>query len=277
MNAGTEFVDVERLVARIADGATLAISKAESGAAMAATRALVRRGAKNLRLVTLPTGGLQADLLIGAGCVAAIETSAVTLGEYGPAPCFTRAVKAGRIAIKDSTCPAVYAAFQAAEKGIPFLPIRGLIGSDLLGARDDYRVVDNPFATNDPIVLVPAIRPDVALIHAPLGDRHGNVWVGRQRPQMILAHAAKETLATVEEVWEGDLLEDEARGPATISSLYVAAVALAKDGAWPVGLVDRYDEDAAHICEYCRLAATEDGFRTYLETYVLSERRAAAE
>jgi glutaconate CoA-transferase subunit A len=274
---GPEFTDVERLVARIPDGATLAISKTECGAAMAATRALIRRRVRGLRLVTLPTGGLQADLLIGAGCVAAIETSAVTLGEHGPAPCFTRAVTAGRLEVRDSTCPAVYAALQAAEKGVPFLPIRGLIGSDLLRVRDDYKVVDNPFAAGDPIVVVPALRPDVALVHAPLADRHGNVWIGRQRPQLILAHAARETLATVEEVRDGDLLADEALGPATISALYVAGVAPAKDGAWPVGLADRYDEDALHIREYCRLAASEDGFREYLERYVLSERRVAAE
>src|SRR6185312_13121741 len=105
----------------IADGSLLAIPRESSGVAMAATRALIRRGAKRLSLVALPTTSLQADLLIGAGCVAAIETSAVSLGEFGAAPRFNAAVLAGSIRVKDASCPALHAAFQATEKGVPFM------------------------------------------------------------------------------------------------------------------------------------------------------------
>ena len=68
----------------------------------------------------------------------------------------------------------------AAQKGIPFMPIRGIIGSDLMKASSDWKIIDNPFAPGDPIVVVPAIRPDVALFHAPEADRFGNVRIGRQ-------------------------------------------------------------------------------------------------
>src|SRR5215510_3991405 len=80
---------------------------------------------REVTLVALPTSSLQADLLIGAGCVDTIETSAVSLAEFGPAPRFTAAVTAGTIKVKDATCPALHAAFQAAEKGVPFMPLRG--------------------------------------------------------------------------------------------------------------------------------------------------------
>src|SRR5580765_4983707 len=119
-------------LAPITDGCVLAVPRESSGVAMAATRALIRRGVRRLTLITLPTSSLQADLLIGAGCVAEIETSAVSLGEFGPAPRFAAAVTGGTLRIRDSTCPALHAAFQAAEKGVPFLPLRGLIGSDVL-------------------------------------------------------------------------------------------------------------------------------------------------
>src|SRR5204862_505937 len=81
---------------------------------------------------------------------------AVGLGEFGPAPRFAAAVRGGEIAVRDTTCPAIHAALQASEKGVPFLPLRGLIGSDLLRHRPDWRVIDNPFANHDPIVLLPA-------------------------------------------------------------------------------------------------------------------------
>src|ERR1700761_1060713 len=132
-------------LAPIADGAMLAVPRESSGVPMAATRALIRRGVKDLHLVTLPTSSLQADLLIGAGCLATLETSAVSLGEFGPAPRFTAAILAGSIRMLDATCPALHAQFQAAEKGVPFMPLRGLLGSDVLARRVDWKVVDNPF------------------------------------------------------------------------------------------------------------------------------------
>src|ERR1041384_4827937 len=168
-------------LAPIKDGCVLAVPRESSGVAMAATRALIRRGITHLHLIALPTSSLQADLLIGAGCVDTLETSAVSLGEFGLAPRFTAAILAGTIRMKDATCPALHAGFQAAEKGVPFMPLRGLLGSDVLAHRPDWKTIDNPFDANDPIVLLPAIAPDVALFHAPMADSLGNVWIGRQR------------------------------------------------------------------------------------------------
>ncbi|MGY9014910.1 MAG: CoA transferase subunit A [Rhodospirillales bacterium] len=190
---------VDDLVAVVPDGAKVAVVKDECGVAMEATRALIRKGVKRLYIVTVPTSGLQTDMLVGAGATATVETSAVTFGEFGAPPNFVRAVKAGTVQIKDATCPAVYAGLQASEKGIPFMPMRGLIGSDIEGHRDEFKVIDNPFATDDPIIALPAIQPDFALIHAPLADRYGNIWIGRERSLLMMAHASRDTLATVEE------------------------------------------------------------------------------
>ena len=278
------------LAARVPDGAKLAVPRDITGPAMAATRALIRRGVRNLHLVCVPTSGLQADLLIGAGCVATLETSAVTLGEFGPAPRFTAAVKAGSIAILDATCPAIHAGLQAAEKGIPFMPLRGVLGSDLVAHRPDWRVIQNPFAeahggseagtgsgtdgsggpgdNRDPILVLPAIRPDVALFHAPRADRFGNVWIGPRRELMTMAHAAKETLVTVEEVVEGDLLAEDEAAAGTIPALYVSAIAEAKSGAWPLAFHDAYAADAAALADYVKLARTEAGFAQYLARYL---------
>src|SRR5579883_467437 len=152
---------LDEAIGPIADGCLLAVPRESSGAAMAATRALMRRGIKRLHLLTLPTSTLQADLLIGAGCVHTLETSAVSLGEFGPAPRFAAAILAGTIRMLDATCPALHAQMQAAEKGVPFMPLRGLIGSDVLSHRPDWKVIDNPFGNEDPIVLLPAIRPNI--------------------------------------------------------------------------------------------------------------------
>ncbi len=265
---------VEEALAPIADGCLLVVPREVSGVPMEATRALVRRGVKRLHLVALPTSSLQADLLIGADCVATLETSAVSLGEFGPAPRFCDAVMRGIIRMMDATCPALHAALQAAEKGVPFMPLRGLIGSDVLKQRPDWKLADNPFGDDDPIVLLPALKPDVALIHAPMADRNGNVWIGRQRELATMAHAAEKTIVTVEKLHDGDLLADPVLAAGTLPGFYVESIALAPRGAWPLPLPDHYPADAAHLAEYARLAATADGFADYLKRYV-HEKRAA--
>ena len=243
---------VDDLGRRIPDGASLALAPDYSGCAMAVIRALIRRGVRDLRLVGVPQLGLQADLLIGAGCVRSLEAAAVTLGEAGSAPRFVAALRDGTIAIRDSTCPAIHAGLQAAEKGVPFLPLRGILGSDLVHHRPDWRVIDNPFAENDPILLVPAIRPDVALFHAARADRAGNVWIGVRRELMLMAHAARATLVTVEAITEDDLLADDVSAAGTIPALYITAIAEARGGAWPVGLRGHYPPDSDHLASLRR-------------------------
>lgn len=265
--ATSMIANVDQLVELIPDGAKVAIFK-DGGVPMEAARALIRRKARDLHLITVPTAGLVADLLIGAGCIATIETSGVSLGEFGPAPCFTRTVKAGAIAIMDATCPAVYAGLQAAEKGIPFMPLRGLIGSDVLAHRPDYAIIDNPFGDNDPIVALPAIKPDVAIIHAALADRHGNIWIGRQSELKILAHAATRTLVTAERIIDGNIMDDENLAAAAIPSLYVSAIAEAPNGAWPMDMPGHYALDADHLRDYARRAGSEDGMSDYLMQFV---------
>jgi glutaconate CoA-transferase subunit A len=264
------------LAAGVPSGALLAVPKDPSGVSMAATRELLRGGVRDLHLACVPTGGLQAELLIGAGAVRTLETSAVTLGEFGPAPRFVDAIRQRRIRMLDSTCPAVYAALQAGQKGLPFIPLRGLIGSDVLARRSDWKVIDNPFAPGDPIALLPALRPEVALFHATLADRHGNVFIGRERELLLMAQAARRTLVTVEDIAEGNLLEDEARAGAVIPSIYVERIALAPRGAWPIGLPECYPMDEAVLQRYVSLAQTQAGFASFVSEWLRGRQEVAA-
>jgi glutaconate CoA-transferase subunit A len=265
---------LDEALAPITDGIMLAVPREVAGVPMAATRALIRRGVKDLHLVALPTSTLQADLLIGAGAIATLETSAVSLGEFGPAPRFTDAMLNGRIRMLDATCPALHAAFQAAEKGVPFMPLRGILGSDVLKYRPDWRVIDNPFGNADPIVLLPAITPDVALLHAPMADRAGNVWIGRQRELATMAHAAAKTIVTVEKIFDGDLLADPLLAAGVLPGFYVERIAVTENGCWPLGLPDYYAADLGHLAEYAKLAATAEGFKRYLDEHVYARKAA---
>jgi glutaconate CoA-transferase subunit A len=259
--------DLARLVP---DGALVAMPPDYSLPAMAVVRELILQKKKNLRLLGVPVLGMCADLLIGAGCVAEVQSSAVSLGEAGLAPRFSEAVEKGEIVMRDATCPAVHTALQASEKGVPFMPLRGVLGSDLVAGREDWKVVDNPMnkTGSDPILLVAAISPDIALFHARGADEAGNAWVGRRRELATIAHASKACLVTYEEMKSGDMLEDELLAPGVISATYVSALAPAKRGAWPLGVAGVYDIDDAHLAYYAREAKTRAGFERYLDQFV---------
>jgi glutaconate CoA-transferase subunit A len=269
-NRTRDLADADAVARSVPDGALVALPPDYSLPAMDVVRALIRRRARNLRLLGVPVLGLSADLLIGAGCVAEIETSAVSLGEAGFAPRFTEAVESGAIRVKDATCPMIHASLQAAEKGVPFMPLRGVLGSDLVKHRPDWRVIDNPMGeAADPILLAPALEPDVAIFHARWADRAGNVWLGRRRELASIAHASRKTYVTYESLREGDMLEDELLAPGVLSSVYVTGVARAPRGAWPLGVLDEYGIDDAHLAAYARAARTREGFARYLDEFVL--------
>jgi len=264
--------DVDTLAAQVPDGASLTVQKGdERDVPMALAHALVRRGVRGLHVITLPTAaypasGMMVDLLIGAGCVDSVETSGISLHELGAAPRFTQAVKAGRLKVLDATCPAVYAALQAGAKGQPFAPLRGLIGTDLLRHRGDYRVIDNPFAPGDPIVVVPAINGDVAIFHAEMADAEGNVWIGRDRDRLLAAHAADKVLVTVDRCVPGCFFDDEALAAGAIPADLVHGLAVVPGGGAP-WLPDGRP-DLAAVRRYQQAALDDDRFEAWLQAEV---------
>lgn len=305
----------DTLAALIPDGATLTVHKGdEPDVPMALALALVRRRARGLHVVTLPTcaypaSGMMLDILIGAGCVASVETSGVSLHELGPAPRFTQAVKAGALKVLDSTCPAVYAALQAGAKGQPFAPLRGLLGTDLLRHRPDWRVIDNPFgaqaepvtratlaaeaqghiagqvaspgtgsapddAARDPVVLLPPLNADFAIFHAAKADEEGNVWVGRDRDRVLAAHAAGTALVTVDERVPGSFFASDAMAAGTIPAALIGAVAVVPGGCWPMDVQGGIALDV--VREYQRAARTDEGFAAWLAAHADGRAIAAA-
>ncbi len=270
------YLSSDEIASRIPDGALIGVPKEDGGVSMEITRALIRRKARDLRLLTVPVSSIQADMLIGAGCLAEIETSGVSMGEFGYAPSFRRAVENGNIVIHDATCPAIYAELQASEKGTPFMPLRGILGSDILANRPDWKTIENPMAKghSDPVVVLPAVRPDFGIFHARYGDAHGNVWAGARRECVLLAHASAQALVTVEEIWDGNLMEDERMLAGTVPPIYVDAVAYAPRGAWPLSLPGCYERDGEHLKAYVSAAKSEDGFAAYIDRHVVAKKSA---
>lgn len=274
--------DAFGLASHIRDGDLVALPSAFSGsysaACMTVTRELIKRGVKHLHLLGVPALGYQADLLIGAGCVGIVEAGSILLYEYGPARQFVAAQRAGTIELRDTTCPAIQAALVASEKGLPFMPVRGILGSDLMVHRKrigDWRVTEDPFSDQQKIVVVKAIQPDVALFHAPLADIHGNVWISTRAEINTMARASRKALATYESLYDGNLLDEDGMAAATIPAPFITAVSHQPKGAWPLDGGEAYEEDVAHLKEYAKLSQTPDGFNEYVARHVIDAPAAA--
>ncbi len=149
---------------------------------------------------------------------------------------------------------------------MPFMPVRGFLGTDYLRVRPDFRVIENPYNPGEPVVVVPAIRPDIALIHGFRADRAGKVLSDPTQDAGLMARASRFTVVTVEEVDDRPI----DRGPGFIPAIYIGAVAVIPGGARPGACPGYYDRDEAEIKAYCELARTEAGFAGYLDRYVLT-------
>ena len=153
--------------------------------------------------------------------------------------------------------------------GIPFIPTPGLAGSDLFDARHDFLLVENPFRSSERIVVVPALTPDFAVIHAWRADRLGNAAVSRRENGQLLAAASQVVIVTAEEIVDGPLTPaDLEPHQHHLASIHVQAVVEAPGGARPGAMDGLYEADDDELDCYAECAADGE-FERYLQRYVL--------
>ena len=250
----------------VRDGDTVALGGALSyREPMALVRELVRQGRRDLRLVG-SAHGIDVDVLVGAGAAGAVEESYVGFEQdLGLAPAYRRAAETGTVVVRETCCYTLLQQLRAAEYGLPFMPVRGVAGTGIRDLHPEYGEVTCPF-TGQTLVAVPALAPDVALIHALSADRRGNVHL--RRPLVLderFAHAAKRVIVTVERLADADAV---GAAGIVLPSFLVDAVVEAPHGAHPTSCYPHYTYDRAHLREWVAAAASGDGIETYLARYV---------
>jgi glutaconate CoA-transferase subunit A len=162
-------------------------------------------------------------------------------------------------------------ALQAGVMNVPFVPVRGLLGTDYMKIRPDFLQIANPYDPAEAIAVVPAIVPDVAVFHGFLGDQYGNVVASGAHDAKLIVQASKRAVATVEEVVESNLADEPHTG-VLVPGIHIDAVIHAPRGAHPTACRGFYDVDAGHIREYMQAARSDATFREYLDRYVLGVR-----
>lgn len=150
--------------------------------------------------------------------------------------------------------------------GIPYIPVVGLVGSDLLARRDDMLIRADPFHPERESVVVQALRPDVALLHGLRADRAGNVDIGAPSDDILLAEASRTVIVSVEEIV--DRIDPDTAAGNMIPSVLIDAVVHASRGAHPGGMPDRYSVDAEHMRWYVGQCRDDESFSDYLQQTV---------
>jgi glutaconate CoA-transferase subunit A len=265
-------VEEAALSAWLRDGMCIALGGLATAChAMIGVRHIVRRGLRDLTVVGSAVGGLDVDLLIGAGCVRKVicpYVGAEALASIGPF--YRAAAERGQIEVWECDEGQYYAGLQAAGQMLPFMPTRGGVGTSYPDVNPDLKLFADPLR-GETLVAVPAIAPDVALLHAAQADAYGNVqFVGTGYADRLLWRAADRTLVQVEKV----VSNEEIRRAPERTALLAHGVLRAPFGAHPFSSPGFYLEDRAHIGELAEagraFARTGDRspFERYLDRYV---------
>lgn len=197
--------ELDDAVGVVEDGATIGIGGAvTAGHPMALVRALARRGVKDLTVVA-PTGGIEVDLLVAAGCVARVVTSYVGIeGTAAVAPVFRRAAEQGDVEVIDLDEAHCVMGLRAAGHGLPFLPWRGGVGTSFTELNPSLVQFDDP-VRGEPLLAIPALELDVALVYAEVADEYGNAQpVGTAHMDGLLGAAAERVVVQVDRVVSND-------------------------------------------------------------------------
>ena len=262
-------VTCEEVVAQIEDGATVAIGGSSlSRKPMALVRALARSNRKNLRLI-VNVGGPEVDLLIGTGRVAEVIYAFVGFEVMGLAPHFRRARQDGSVKFQEWTEYTVMAGLDAAIKRVPFLPTHAGLGTDVMRVNPAFRTIQDPFEGTT-LLAVPALRPDVALIHVNLADPQGNgVILGDGHMDALCAKAARRTYLSAEQILLPERLQTYGHDVRILRPL-VTGVVEAPWGAHFTACAPDYREDLTHVQEYLSAARDGPAWHEYLERYVFA-------
>lgn len=250
---------------------------------MAAAYEIVRQRVKDIHLVC-HSNGQALDVLIGAGCVKRLEIAYGGNGRYAPTCVrFKKAVQRSEIQFEDYSNYQMSLRFLAGALSIPFIPTKSGLGSDLMNyegfskdvrreekvANMKYTKLQNPFSEEeDEFVLLPALTPDVAILHAQFVGEDGTVRIkGLTFADIEQAKAADKVIVTCEDIVPRSFIREDP-DQNSLPPFFVDAIVKVPYGAHPTAVFNFYDYDPKHLNLYRKMAGDDNLFREYLDEWV---------
>ncbi len=233
-------------------------------APMSLTREIIRQGPTAMRICG--QGVLELDMLLAAGLIAGADVTYIGLEVYGVSASLRRAVESGHTRTVDWSNAAIAWRFKAAAMGVPFLPVRTMLGTDTL-KYSAAKVARDPF-TGVQVALIPALILDVGVIHVHRADRYGNCQVeGISGFAVEMSRASKRLIISTEEIVDTDEIRCCAESTC-IPYYLVDAVVHAPFGSHPGEMAYLYGRDEPEIKAWVEASQTEDGAAAYVKEWV---------
>jgi glutaconate CoA-transferase subunit A len=218
---------------------------------ISACREIIRQNKKNLTLCTF-VGGIEVDMLVAADCASKIKACFVGMEIFGMAPHYRKAVESGIIKVSEESEATIALGLRASYLKVPFMPLKGIIGTDFPKVREDIKQIEDPLGSRTHLMAVPKIDLDVAILHVPYADKFGNgniagaVWMDDD-----MAKTAKRTIITCEKLVETEDIRN-LPGKAQLPIQTTNAVVKIPFGAHPTSCYPFYTFDPLHIQEYLK-------------------------
>ncbi len=252
----------------VPDGASVVLGcQMEQMIPFAAGHEIMRQKRRELRLIG-PISDILFDQMIGAGCVKDVVAAWVGNVMMGSAYNFRRAVEAGEIRVFDMSNFTVALSLQAGAMGVPFLPTRSAMGSDVPKGNHFFYSIFSPFDGKEPLLAVRAINPDVTIVHVQRADAAGNAhcW-GNFGIMPEAVKAAKRVIVTAEEIVAPEVISSDPNRT-VIPGFLVSAVVAAPKGAHPSPVQGYYKRDDAYFRQYHEQTKTKADFDAWAQRWV---------
>jgi glutaconate CoA-transferase subunit A len=232
----------------------------------AAGHEIMRQAKRRLTLIG-PISDTLFDQLIGSGCASGVRAAWVGNVITGSGYNFRRAVESGRLTVEDHSNLTIAMALKAAALGVPFLPVRSVLGSGLLTTNPGLKPFTCPIS-GEPLAAVAAIRPDVAIIHVPRADEYGNAhsWgsLGVTRDGCL---ASRQVIITAEQIVATDIITSDPNRVVT-PGFRVSAVVHVPWGGHPSPVPGCYNRDHQAFIDYREQSRTADAFADWHRRWV---------
>jgi len=218
---------------------------------ISACREIIRQNKKDLSICTF-VGGIDVDMLIAGGCISEVRSCFVGMEIFGMAPHYRKAVESGSIKLSEESEATIALGLRASYLKVPFMPLKGIIGTDMPKVRNDIKQIEDPLGSGTQVMAVPKIDLDVAIIHVPYADEFGNgniagaVWMDAD-----MAKTAKKTIITCEKLVETEDIR-HLPGKAQLPIQTTNAVVKMPFGAHPTSCYPIYTFDQLKIQCYLK-------------------------
>lgn len=267
----SKMVSLEEAVGLIKENDTVALGgNVLHRSPHAFVREMARQRLKNIKAVKT-AGAHDIDLLSAFGVVTEVSAGFISYEtEYGLAQHFRKAVEGGKVEAKEHACYTVIAGLRASVYGVPFMPVRGMVGSDLISARG-FKTVTDPYS-GETVVAVERIRPDWAILHVQQADIEGNAKIiGPKYEDVLMSRAAKNVIITAERIVSGETFEKQPE-LTDVPGFLVKAVVHVPGGGKPGTCAGMYDLDSASLNKFKSLK-TQEELQEYLNSFESKDRK----